>query len=141
MAAEESRIQALADQILTLAHDDLLMHLRFFDMALAQLKWKEKAKTGCFATDGQHLFYDPVYVLKAYQENPKYITRSYLHVLLHCIFSHGFQYNKLDTDDWDLAADIAVENVILDLKLESVALEEDADAVRKLRVLDRKSVV
>ncbi|MCM1411473.1 MAG: VWA-like domain-containing protein [Lachnospiraceae bacterium] len=135
MAAEESKIQALANQILTLAHDDLLMHLRFFDMALAQLKWKERAKTGCFATDGRKLFYDPVYVLKTYQENPKYIARSYLHVLLHCIFSHGFRYDKLEPENWDLAVDIAVENVILDLELESVSLEQDADAARKLTVL------
>lgn len=135
MTAEENKIQALADQILTLAHDDLLMHLRFFDMALAQLKWKEKAKTGCFATDGRNLFYDPVYVLKRYQENPKYITRSYLHVLLHCIFSHGFQYDKLEPGTWDLAVDIAVENVILDLQLENMALEQDADALRKIRIL------
>lgn len=135
MAAEERKIQTLADQILALAHDDLLMHLRFFDMALAQLKRKERAKTGCFATDGQTLFYDPVYVLKAYQEEPEYITRSYLHMLLHCIFSHGFQYDKLDPENWDLAVDIAVENVILDLKLESVALDQDADAARKIRIL------
>lgn len=135
MTAEESKIQALASQILALAHDDILMHLRFFDMALAQLKRKERAKTGCFATDGQTLFYDPVYVLKTYQENPKYIARSYLHVLMHCIFSHGFQYDKLDIEKWDLAVDIAVENVILEMKLESVALEQDADAARKLKIL------
>lgn len=135
MAAEESKIQALANQIMALAHDDLLMHLRFFDMALAQLKRKERAKTGCFATDGQTLFYDPVYVLKTYQENPKRIARSYLHVLLHCIFSHGFQYDKLDPENWDLAADIAVENVILDMKLESVSMEQDVDADRKRKVL------
>lgn len=135
MVAEENKIQSLANQILALAHDDLLMHLRFFDMALAQLKRKERAGTGCFATDGQTLFYDPVYVLKTYQENPGYITRSYLHVLLHCVFSHGFQYDKLDSGNWDLAADIAVENVILDLRLESVSLEQDTDAVRKLRIL------
>ena len=135
MAADEGKIRALANQILTLSHDDILMHLRFFDMALAQLKRKERAKTGCFATDGRILYYDPVYVLKAYQENPKAITRSYLHVLLHCIFSHGFQYGKLDAGNWDLAADIAVENVILDMKLEGVALEQDADAERKLNIL------
>lgn len=135
MTAEESRIQALADQILALSHDDLLMHLRFFDMALAQLKRKERAKTGCFATDGQSLFYDPVYVLKLYQQDPRYVTRSYLHVLLHCIFSHGFLYDKMDPENWDLAADIAVENVILDLGLESVSLERDADAMRKLRIM------
>lgn len=135
MAADESKILALANQILNLAHDDLLMHLRFFDTALAQLKRKERAKTGCLATDGQTLFFDPVYVLKAYQDNPKYITRSYLHILLHCIFSHSFQYDKLDTEKWDLAVDIAVENVILDMRLDSVFLEQDADAVRKLNIL------
>lgn len=135
MAADESKILALANQILNLAHDDLLMHLRFFDTALAQLKRKERAKTGCLATDGQTLFFDPVYVLKAYQDNPKYITRSYLHILLHCIFSHSFQYDKLDTEKWDLAVDIAVENVILDMRLDSVFLEQDADAARKLNIL------
>ena len=46
MAAEDSKIQSLANQILVLAHDDLLMHLRFFDMALAQLKRRERAKSG-----------------------------------------------------------------------------------------------
>ena len=51
MAADEGKIRALANQILTLSHDDILMHLRFFDTALAQLKRKERAKTGCFATD------------------------------------------------------------------------------------------
>ena len=135
MAAEKSKISSLANQILDLAHDDLLMHLRFFDTALAQLKRKEQAGTGCFATDGRTFYYDPVYVLKAYQEDPRYVARSYLHVLLHCIFSHGFQYDKLDTDHWDLAADIAVENVILDMKLESVSLEQDGDAARKLKIL------
>ena len=135
MAAEDSKIQSLANQILVLAHDDLLMHLRFFDMALAQLKRRERAKSGCFATDGSTLFYDPVYVLKAYQENPKFIARCYLHVLLHCIFSHSFQYGKLETEHWDLAVDIAVENVILDLKLDSVSLEQDGDAARKLNIL------
>ncbi len=135
MTAEKSKIQALANQILTLAHDDILMHLRFFNMALAQLRRREKPGTGCFATDGQTLFYDPVYVLKLYQDNPTAVTRSYLHLLLHCIFSHSYQYGKLDAGSWDLAADIAVENVILDMKMGSMSLEQDADAARKLKIL------
>jgi len=135
MARETEKIASLANQILVLSHDDILMHLRFFDVALSQLKRKERPAAGCFATDGRDFFYDPVYVLKLYQEEPKAVTRSYLHALLHCVFSHGFQYDKLDTEKWDLAADIAVENVILEMKLESVALEQDADAVRKLKIL------
>ena len=110
LTEEESKVLALAGQILALAHDDILMHLRFFDTALAGLKRRERAGINCLATDGETLLFDPVYVLKMYQEDPKSVTRCYLHILLHCIFSHGFKYDKMDSDTWDLAVDIAVEN-------------------------------
>ncbi len=135
MQQEKKKIAALANQILSLAHDDILIHLRFFDMALARLRWKPRENIGCLATDGANCYYDPIFLLQEYQREPKYITRCYLHLLLHCIFSHSFQYNKLETDLWDLAADIAVENVILDMKLSSVTLEQDGDSARKLIVL------
>lgn len=134
--AEQKKINALAGRILKLAHDDILVHLRFFDRALAELHWKEKSHTGCFATDGKSCYYDPVFVLEAYREEPKTIARSYLHLLLHCIFSHSFQYGRLETDLWDLAADIAVENVILELGISGVKLEQDEEAFRKLRILE-----
>lgn len=120
---------------MTLAHDDILMHLRFFDAALAQLHVEERGGTGCLATDGQTLFYDPVYVLKLYRERTQYVSRVYLHMLLHCIFSHSFQYDRLEGELWDLAADIAVENVILDMGPGGAALEQDGEAAGKLKVL------
>lgn len=132
---DKEKISKLAGQIIQLSHDDILMHLRFFDTALAKLQMRERPGMGCIATDGAACFYDPVYLLKLYREEPKAVTRGLLHMLLHCIFSHGFQYNKLETEYWDLAADIAVENVILDMQLPGAALEQDQDAVRKLRVL------
>lgn len=139
MGAEDTRdkkkISALAGRIMQLAHDDILIHLRFFDIALAKLKWKERPSMGCIATDGSICFYDPIFILKLYRQEPKAVTRSYLHMLLHCIFSHGFQYDKLDTELWDLAADIAVENVILDMQLPCVTLEQDGEALRKLKIL------
>lgn len=135
MEQDEKKISALAKQIMSLAHDDILMHLRFFDMALAQMKYQERRGIDCLATDGATCFYDPVYVLKCYQEDTKYIARVYLHVLLHCIFFHSFQYDKLEADNWDLAADIAVENVILEMKLPGVTLERDAEAAGKLKIL------
>lgn len=132
---EKKKISSLAAQIMQLAHDDILVHLRFFDVAIAKLAVKERQSIGCIATDGQTLFYDPIYVLKQYQENPKLVPRIYLHVLLHCIFSHSFQYQKLEAQNWDLATDIAVENVILDMGLAGVTLETDAEASGKLKIL------
>lgn len=135
MAADEEKISALAAQVMSLAHDDILMHLRFFDAALAQLGYRERKGMGCMATDGSAGCYEPVFVLKRYQENPKLVTRIYLHMLLHCIFFHSFRYEKLDSEKWDLAADIAVESVILEMELNCAALKQDADAARKLKIL------
>ena len=50
---EQKKISSLAGQVMTLAHDDILMHLRFFDAALAQLHVEERGGTGCLATDGR----------------------------------------------------------------------------------------
>ena len=129
MQQDAEKISSLANRIMALAHDELLVHLRFFDLPLAQLARREKRGSGCFATDGQALFYDPVYVLQCYQREPALVARSYLHTLLHCIFFHSFRYDKLDREKWDLAADIAVESTIIGMKLAGVTLEQDADAI------------
>ena len=133
--SDDRKISALAAQIMGIARDDILIHLRFFDRALAGLECRERRKMGCFATDGSICYYDPEYVLLCYQENPANITQTCLHMLLHCIFFHSFRYDRLDKDKWDLAADIAVENVILDLGLAGAVLEEDETMLRKLKIL------
>lgn len=135
MEADVKRVKTLSNQILQLVHDDLLIHLRFLDTALAKLPWQERANMGCMATDGAVCYYDPLYLLKTYREESRLVARTYLHMLLHCVFAHSFQYERLETDLWDLAADVAVENVILDLRLPGVTLERDADAERKLKIL------
>ena len=138
---EEQEHKKLAAQVMRLAHDDLLIHLRFFDTALAELKMvdnlsgKAADRSAFLMTDGAVCYYDPVGVLKAYMAEKGSVTRALLHVLLHCIFFHSFQYDKLDAETWDLAADIAVENVIQEMGLSGVALEADQDRERKLRVL------
>lgn len=133
---DEKKISALAAQVMALARDQLLVQLRFFDRALSQLRTEERKGLGCLATDGASCFYDPVYVLKLYREEPAALPRLYLHVLLHCIFSHSFQYDRMDADKWDLAADIAVENVALELQVPGAALGQDKRAAAKLRTLE-----
>ena len=40
------------------------------------------------------------------------VARDILHVVFHCVFHHAFVKPPIDAYVWDLAADIAVENVI-----------------------------
>jgi predicted metal-dependent peptidase len=83
---------------------------------------------------GSQISYDPVVFLKSCREEPAYAMRLYLHVLFHMLFFHGFGHD-LEKDKWDGAADIAVENTILELNLPGLAMKRDERAHRKLKVL------
>lgn len=125
---KREKISRLAAEILQLARDSILVQLRFLDVALSRLQPAERSGIFAVATDGASLFYDPVYVLRRYRDEPGYGARIYLHVLMHCIFYHSFQYGRLEEELWDLAADIAVENTILEMGLNFAKLQTDADA-------------
>lgn len=125
----------LASSILQLARDSILVHLRFLDVALSRLRPVERVGLNGVAMDTASLFYDPVYVLRKYMDEPDYGARMYLHVLLHCIFYHSFQYGKVDPQLWDLAADIAVENTIMEMGLPFTKMQTDAEAVIILQEL------
>lgn len=131
----KKQIQALAYQVLSLSRDNILVNLRFFDAALSGLSMTEAPGSGCMGTDGAALYYDPVFVLKQYRQEPERIPRCMLHMLLHCVFYHNFQYEKVEKDLWDLAADIAVESVILQMEQPSVSLPGDEACQRTLQVL------
>lgn len=139
MEKDNETITSLAREVMRLSRDDILMHLRFFDRALSVLRLEEKPGTESFATDGRSCFYDPAWILRRYQKDSAWITRAYLHMLLHCVFAHQFRYDRLDRAVWDLAADLAVENVILELGLSGAALEGDALLARKLEGLKAKA--
>lgn len=131
---EQLKIRELAEQVLTLARDNILVSLRFLDVALLQLEWQEKGPIGCLATNGSSVQYDARYILKLYRQDPRLVTRSMLHLLLHCIFYHSFAYDKVERELWDLAADMAVESVIIEMGLPMAAVDTDGEAAGKLRI-------
>ncbi len=157
--SRHGKISSLASEVMGLARDDILMHLRFFAPVVAALPAREyrggerlmkeehsmeeghstekerPTEPWGFASDNRSCLYDSAHVLNCYQSAPGLVTRSYLHMLLHSVFSHNFQYDKLDLSTWDLAADLAVENVILELGLAGASLDTDGAAFRKLSAL------
>ncbi len=112
--ARDARIRELAACVLENARTKLLLHLRFLDRALCELKLEESAK-GRISTDGKNLYYDPEYVLVRYREEQEFTCRVWLHVLMHCLFFHMETGEKTDSRMWDLAADIFSENLTASL--------------------------
>ena len=65
---------SLANEILNLSRNKLLVHLRFMDVALSY--HKRAAYEGSLATDGKTLFYDPLFVLKTYKDSQEEMVRA-----------------------------------------------------------------
>ncbi len=133
------KISELAYKVISLAHDGLLVNMRFLDVALSKLKLEERREMGGFAFDGATLYYDPQMLLAAYKKEPAYVVRLYLHVLLHAVFFHSFQTDKLEREYWDLATDIAVEHTVLDMGLHIASLESDMLLQNRLAVLKKQA--
>ncbi len=134
--SEKSRkIETLAAEVMKLARDSIMMHLRFLDTALAHISSAPGKVSGCMACDGRTIYYDPVFVLQKYREDPGSVGHMYLHVLLHLIFFHGFSYDKVEQEYWDMAADMAVEQTILEIGFPDIALKQDEERARKLHFM------
>ncbi len=137
MMAEQ--ISSLAREVIRLAHDGILINMRFLDVALDRLKLEEREQMGVFAFDGSMLFYDPALLLARYRKEPHFMVRLYLHVLLHCIFYHSYRTDKLERELWDLATDIAVENTVLEMNLHLAALPSDAVLRNRMDILQKQA--
>lgn len=107
----------LAQKIWGLSRDRLLVSLRFLDVALSSLKLQARIGIDRIYCDSAAIYYDPLAVIRLYKKNPNNVTRLYLHILLHCIFSHSYKYDKVEQELWDVAVDMAVENTALSLNL------------------------
>jgi len=119
-AKRENEREILAQKIWNLSRDRLLMNLRFLDVALSSLRVQARAGSDRVSCDvnavgNAVIFYDPVVIIRLYKKNPANVTRLYLHILLHCIFSHSYKYDKVEQELWDVAVDMAVEHAVLGL--------------------------
>ena len=108
---EEQR-NKIAGNILTGARSELCLYMKFLNLPLSSLNLISRPGTKLLGTDGTGLYYDSNVLMECFLENPIMINRSYLHVVLHCIFRHLFKPHRESRAVWDLACDIAAEYII-----------------------------
>ena len=129
---EADRITALAEEVLDISRNRLLVNLCYLDTALTF--HSRKIYDGTVSTDGKVLYFCPVHILRTYHRSKEEMTRIYLHLVLHCIFHHPFNTKAADNGLWDLACDIAVESTVNELGLRSV---KDERADRQQQIINR----
>lgn len=109
---DKERAQKYAERVMALAEDTITVRLRFFRSAISKI----------------NIDYDPMELLTKYSQEPNYAVRLYLHALLHGLFLHRFRFDKTNEEYWNLATDIAVESVILDMGIPGFSLSKDDEA-------------
>lgn len=133
----EEMAKELAKNIMTLARNTLMVHLRFMDRAISHLTLTCDGEIP-FATDGRALYYEPWTVLQRYQAEPNAVNRDMMHALLHCVFRHWFVGQDIDRARWDAACDAAVECAISDLHSPVLQSQREVNQLMTLEMLRRE---
>ena len=120
MQERNEKLNKLAKDVLILSRNTLLVNLRFLDRAISSLELYPIEKSSLM-TDGQHILYNPEHVIGLYKLAKEIPARDYLHIIMHCVFRHMYMNPTLDRTYWDLACDIAVENVITELGIRATS--------------------
>lgn len=120
MICSKDKIEQVGEQILMLARNELYLHMRFLDIALSSFVYVRDDSVGLTATDGNCIYYHASELGGLFRESRIGVNRTYLHMVLHCIFRHMIRRRGRDESLWDLACDIAVESVIDEWNVRSV---------------------
>lgn len=102
----------MARRILAVTRSELYLDLPYLNPALCALRWQPRPELAALATDGTALYFPPGWAIRLYRANRRYLSRAYLHSVLHCVFRHLWLRGGRDPALWSLACDIAVENVL-----------------------------
>lgn len=138
MSTNNDCISKLALDVLNLSKNTLVINLRFMDRAISILRPTSIEEMNGIAVDGVSIYYDPLYVIKAFNKEPMLMNRQYLHMILHCVFQHFWIETLVNHDYWDLACDIAVEGVINNLNLACVLTNNVDDEKKEIQRLKSK---
>ncbi len=131
---KQTQAEKLAVRILHYARNELMVAFRFLDLALCKPEFKP-GNLETFALDGKYLIYNPRFIFRLYKEG--LLNRSYLHVILHAVFSHPFVDCSIDQPLWDLACDIAVEAILDELNVKHLETVDSSAIAAELVNLQR----
>ena len=141
---KEEETLEICEDILKNSRNEMAVAMRFLQSAFGALRPTVSGETDVMGTDGKLLFASPTWLLNTFIQNKVWINRMYLHELLHCLFCHLWNRKVKEESDqrlWNLAADIAVENVMDDLYEKAVYIRPNSFRREKYRQWKEKKNV
>ena len=125
----------VALRILEEARSALIVRFRFLDKMLWRMPLVPTFDLYGITSDGRSLYFDPVYVIDRFKLSFNEVVRDVIHTLFHCIFRHPFMLYSVLRQPWDVACDIAIEAIIIELLGDTFPSNMDRRAKEALKVL------
>ena len=115
-------LDEMGKRILDASRTDLYLSMRFLGPALHSLGFIMDLSTTTVGTDAAYIRFNPNHLFRLDVDRPRRLNRTYLHMILHCVFRHMFTARKKeDRELWDLSCDIAVTSIIDSMDYRAVA--------------------
>lgn len=106
-------LEETSKKILNMVRTELYLSMRFMGPALGSLDFQMDLSTRTVGTDAVSIRFNPAFLMQSYLERPELLNRTYMHMLMHCLFRHMFSAREhKDGELWDLCCDIAAESVV-----------------------------
>ncbi|RKM58188.1 metallopeptidase [Butyrivibrio sp. X503] len=120
MMAEGSKkkreLSEMGCRVLDASRTELYIAMRFMSAALSSLSYEMDLSTTSVGTDAVSIRFNPSYLFKLFTEEPARLNRTYMHMLMHCIFRHMYTSGRYEDERlYDLCADIVVESILDDM--------------------------
>ncbi len=107
------QLRSIGERILEETRTELYLGMHFMGPALGSLSLVMDLSTTGVGTDASYIRFNPKCLMTHYIEDPYWLRRVYLHMVLHCIFRHMYGVRQREDGElWNLCCDIAVESVI-----------------------------
>ena len=120
-STKRQELEAAGLKVLDASRTELYIDMRFMGAALSSLSYEMDLSTTTVGTDAVFIRYNPTYVLRLFLEEPGKLNRTYLHMILHCIFRHMYTSARYeDSRLFDLCADIVVESLLDDMDYQCI---------------------
>ena len=115
-------LEEMGKRILDSSRTELYLSMRFLGPALNSLGFVMDLSTTTVGTDAAYIRFNPNFLFRLYVDRPRQLNRTWMHMLLHCVFRHMFTAReKEDRELWDLASDIAVDYILDSMEYGAVA--------------------
>lgn len=106
-------LDAMGRKILNYVRNELFLSMHFMGPVLAGLDYVMDLSTKTVGTDAVSVRFNPTFLMTVWIEHPYRLDRTYMHMLMHCLFRHMFSAKEhTDAELWDLCADIAAEYAV-----------------------------